>query len=70
MLKALNVSLHHIYKCTLTLSPNGVKRKWQPTPVFLPGKIHGGACGLQPMGPLTEHMCVRVGGHGWVAINW
>ena len=24
--------------------------KWQPTPVFLPGKPHGGACGYRPQG--------------------
>ena len=48
------------------------RRKWQPTPVFLPGKVHGqrslGGCSL--WGYMTEHVCMRVEGDGLVAIKW
>ena len=48
------------------------RRKWQPTPVFLPGKVHGQRrlAGCSPWGYTTEHVCVRVEGDGLVAINW
>ena len=48
------------------------RRKWQPTPVFLPGKVHGqrSLAGCRPWGYMTEHVCMRVEGHGLVAINW
>ena len=48
------------------------RRKWQPTPVFLPGKVHGqrSLAGCSPWGYMTEHVCMRVEGHGLVAINW
>ena len=47
-------------------------RKWQPTPVFLPGKSHGqrSLAGYGPWGPkesdMTEHTCTnRVHDLGW-----
>ena len=48
------------------------RRKWQPTPVFLPGKVHGqrSLVGCSPWGYMTEHVCMRLEGHGLVAINW
>ena len=48
------------------------RRKWQPTPVFLPGKVHGqrSLAGCSPWGYMTEHVCRRVEGEGLVAINW
>ena len=48
------------------------RRKWQPTPVFLPGKIHGqrSLAGWSPWDYMTEHVCTRVEGDGLVAINW
>ena len=48
------------------------RRKWQPTPVFLPGKIHGqrSLAGWSPWDSMTEHVCTRVEGDGLVAINW
>ena len=48
------------------------RRKWQPTPVLLPGKVHGqrSLAGCSPWGYMTEHVCMRVEGHGLVAINW
>ena len=48
------------------------RRKWQPTPVFLPGKVHGqrSLAGCSPWGYITEHVCMRVEGDGLVAINW
>ena len=47
------------------------RRKWQPTPVFLPGKVHGqrNLGGCSPWGYMTEHVCMRVEGDGLVAIN-
>ena len=44
----------------------------QPTPVFLPGKVHGerSLAGCSPCGYMTEHACMRVEGDGLVAINW
>ena len=48
------------------------RRKWQPTPVFLPGKVHGqrSLASCSPWGYMTEHVCTRVEGDGLVAINW
>ena len=48
------------------------RRKWQPTPVFLPGKVHGqrSLVGCSPWGYMTEHVCMRVEADGLVAINW
>ena len=49
------------------------KRKWQPTPVFLPGKVHGPRSleGYGPQCHMTEHACMRrMEGDGLVAINW
>ena len=48
------------------------RRKWQPTPVFLPGKVHGQRSleGCSPWGYMTEHAGMRVEGDGLVAINW
>ena len=48
------------------------RRKWQPTPIFLPGKVHGQRilAGCRPWGYMTEHVCMRVEGDGLVAINW
>ena len=49
------------------------KRKWQPTPVFLPGKVHGqrSLVGCSPWGYMTEHAGMRgMEGDGLVAINW
>ena len=48
------------------------RRKWQPTPVFLPRKVHGQRilAGCSPRGYMTEHVCMRVEGDGLVAINW
>ena len=48
------------------------RRKWQPTPVFLPGKVHGqrSLAGCSPWGYTTEHVCTRVEGDGLVALNW
>ena len=47
-------------------------RKWQPTPVFLPGKVHGqrSLAGCSPWGYMTEHVCMRAEGDGLVPINW
>ena len=41
------------------------RRKWQPTPVFLPEKsMDRGACRLQSMGSeesdMTEHACMQI----------
>ena len=51
---------------------NRWRRKWQPTPVFLLGKVHGQrsleGCRLQ--GYITEYACMRVEGNRLVAINW
>ena len=60
------------------LKQNGIKiagrwrRKWQPTPVLLPGKVHGqrSLAGCSPWGYMTEHVCTRVEGDGLVAIKW
>ena len=48
------------------------RRKWQPTAVFLPGKVHGqrSLVGWSPWGYMTEHVCTRVEGDGLVAMNW
>ena len=48
------------------------RRKWQPTPVFLPGKVYGqrSLAGCSPWGYMTEHACMRVEGDGLIAINW
>ena len=48
------------------------RRKWQPTAVFLPGKVHGqrSLTGCSPWGYMTEPVCMRVEGDGLVAINW
>ena len=48
------------------------RRKWQPTPVFLPGKVHGQRrlVGCSPWGYMTEHVCTRAEGDGLVAIKW
>ena len=47
--------------------PGVWRRKWQPTPVFLPGKVHGqrSLAGCSP-----EHVCTRVEGDGLIAIKW
>ena len=47
------------------------RRQWQPTPVFLPGKVHGprSLAGCSPWGYKTEHVCTRVEGDGLVAIK-
>ena len=47
------------------------RRKWQPTPVFLPGKVHGqrSLSGRSPWDYMTEHVCTRVEGDGLVAIS-
>ena len=51
---------------------NRWRRKWQPTPVFLLGKVHGQrsleGCSLQDY--ITEHVCMRVEGNRLVAIKW
>ena len=51
---------------------NVLRRKWQPTPVFLPGKVHGqrNLVGCSPWGYKTEHACMGVEGDKLVAINW
>ena len=48
------------------------RRKWQPTPVFLPGKVHGqrSLVGCSPWGYITEHVCTKMEGDGLVAIKW
>ena len=48
------------------------RKKWQPTPVFLRGKVHGQRSleGCSPWGYMTEHVCTRVEGDGLVAIKW
>ena len=48
------------------------RRKWQPTPVFLPGKIHGqrSLAGWSPWDYMTERVCTRVEGDGLVPRNW
>ena len=52
--------------------PGDWRRKWQPTPVFLPGKVHGqrSLAGCSPWGYMTVHVCMWVVGNGLVAINW
>ena len=49
-----------------------LRRKWQPTSVFLPGKVHGqrSLVGCSPWVYMTEHACVGVEGDGLVVINW
>ena len=44
----------------------------QPTPVFLPGKVHGqrSLAGCSQWGYMIEHACMRVEGDGLIAINW
>ena len=56
----------------LTYKVNVWRRRWQPTPVFLPGKVHGqrSPVGCSPWGYMTEHVCTRVEGDGLVAIKW
>ena len=47
------------------------RRKWQPTPVFLPGKVYGqrSLAGCSPWGYMTEHACmIEIGGR-WVGSN-
>ena len=46
------------------------RRKWQPTPVFLPGKVHGqrSLVGCSPWGYMTW-ACMHEGGGRWVASN-
>ena len=52
------------------------RRKWQPTPVFLPGKVHGhrSLVGCSPWGDMSEHVCMRTEGDGfdpWIGkIPW
>ena len=49
------------------------RRKWQPTPVFLPGKVHGQRSlgGCRPWGYMTEHAGMRgMEGDRLVEINW
>ena len=48
------------------------RRNWEPTPVFLPGKVHGqrSLVGCSPWGDMTEHVCTKVEGDGLVAIKW
>ena len=50
----------------------GLRRKWQPTPVFLSGKVHGqrSLVGCSPWGYMTEHVCTRVEGDGLIEIKW
>ena len=50
----------------------GWRRKWQPIPVFLPGKVHGqrSLASCSPWGYMTEHVCTRMEGDGLVAIKW
>ena len=61
--------LFHLH-CLLKITDR--RRKWQPSLVFLPGKIHGqrSLVGCSPWGYMTEHVLMRVGGDGFVAINW
>ena len=42
-----------------------------PTPVFLPGKVHGqrSLAGCSPWGYMTEHVCVHEGGGSRVGSN-
>ena len=57
----------------LETKPPPWRSKWQPTPVFLPGKVHGQRSleGCSPWGYITEDACMRrVKGDGLVAINW
>ena len=56
----------------LETKPPPWRSKWQPTPVFLPGKVHGqrSLAGCSPWGYMTEHACRRVEGDRLVAINW
>ena len=46
-------SNHLILCCPLLLLPSTFLRKWQPTPVFLPGKSHG------PRSPVGSNQPVR-----------
>ena len=49
------------------------RRKWQSTPVFFPGKMHGqrSLAGCSPWDYMTEHSHMRrMEGGGLVAINW
>ena len=47
------------------------RRKWQPTSVFLPGKVNRqrSLAGCSPWDYMTEHVCMRVEGNGLVAIK-
>ena len=50
------------------------RRKWQPTPVFLPGKFHGqrSLAGYSPRGQkelhMMEHMCTHTQTHTYLYI--
>ena len=54
------------------LNCNYMEKEMQPTPVFLPGKVHGqrSLAGCSPWGYMTEHVCTRVEGDGLLAIKW
>ena len=58
--------------CGLNEKMDPWRRKWQPTPVFLPGEVHGqrSLVGCSPWGYMTEHVCMRVEGDGLVTIKW
>ena len=47
------------------------RRKWQPSPAFLPEKVPGqrSLASCSPWGCMTEHICVRVEGDRLIAIN-
>ena len=67
-----NTVRYHFILVRMTFIKNATwRRKWQPTPVFLPGKVHGqrSLVGCSPWGYMTEHVYMRVEGDGLVAIN-
>ena len=53
----------------MCLNPKIWRRKWQPTPVFLPGKVHGqrSLADYSAWGHMTA--CVHEGGGRWVGSN-
>ena len=61
-----------LYRKKCLIKKQTWRRKWQPTPVFLPGKIHAqrSLAGWSPWDYMNEHVCTKVEGDGLVAINW
>ena len=86
--KSVSSIMGKIKERMLPLPPDvqGWRRKWQPTPVFMPGKSHGprNLVGYNPWGckelDMTERLLCSVykderwndscGGYAWLCENW